>query len=203
MDRISRRSCPRQITGVLVALTALVAGPLASAPETGPRPLPAAHHISGVPFAARERNWCGPSALAAVLQFHGEKATAAQIAKDIYLPNYHGSLNLDLLLWARKRGMQVWAATGEADRIKGAVVRDRPVICMVRRRGRLADRNHFVIVRGYDEEKQVWLLDEGNGREEPARMADFGKDWRECGRWMMVVEGKKTPARPEGKREGG
>jgi len=83
------------------------------------------------------------------------------------------------------------------------VVRDRPVICMVRRRGRLADRNHFVIVRGYDEEKQVWLLDEGNGREEPARMADFGKDWRECGRWMMVVEGKKTPARPEGKREGG
>jgi ABC-type bacteriocin/lantibiotic exporter with double-glycine peptidase domain len=158
--------------------------------------IPPSHVIRGVPFAAYRSDLCGPAALAAVLQFYGEKATAEEIAKEIYLPNYHGTLNLDLLLYARARGFDAWAGEGDAERIREAVAQNRPVICMVRESGRLADRNHFVIIRGYDSARRIWLSDDGDARETPRKMDDFERRWRECSHWMLVVNGKKTPAPP-------
>jgi ABC-type bacteriocin/lantibiotic exporter with double-glycine peptidase domain len=155
---------------------------------------PSSHVIQGVPFAAYRSDLCGPAALAAVLQFYGENVTAAEIAKDIYLPNYHGTLNLDLLLYARARGFDVWAGEGSAERMKQALAQDRPVICMVRESGRIADRNHFVVIRGYDSVRRIWLSDDGDGRETPRKMDGFERRWRECSHWMLVVNRKKTPS---------
>lgn len=184
-------------------------------PPPGPKAIPSAHHIQGVPFAERREDWCGPAAMAAVLQFHGEKTTAAQIAKEIYLPGYRGTLNLDLLLWARKQGLEGLgeqrrgvrrrrrrriagagcklrrSRSGGGPDPAGGRARDRPVICMVRRHGGIADRNHFVIVRGYDNSRRIWFLDEGQGKEQTEGMEGFARDWQECGEWMLVVEGRK------------
>jgi len=181
---------------------------LASAPRDGitqraSRPLPAVHRIAGLPFAEQRKDWCGPAVLAAVLSYHGEKVAAADIARDIYLPGYRGALNLDLFLWAKKRGLAAWAGAGSEERIRQEVGRDRPVICMVRRRGRLADRNHFVILRGYDRPRQLWLVDNGTGKEEQVRFADFDHNWRECGRWMLVVQGGSPSPQPEAQRAPG
>jgi len=121
---------------------------------------------------------------------------ARQIADDIHLPHYRGALTLDLLLWARRRGCRAWAKTASADLLKSAIARDRPVICLLRKRGRLADRNHFVIVLGYQDDPPVWLLDTGERRERRIAAPDFERNWRDCGSWMLVVEGR-APSRPE------
>ena len=159
-------------------------------------PPPPLHHIADVPLVERNTNWCGPAALAAVLRYHGEEVAAADIADDIYLPHYRGSLNLDLLIFARKRGFEVWANPGSADAMRRAIARDRPVICMVRRGNVVARRNHYVVVSGYDSDRRVWFLDSGNGREETFTEADFERESAACGHWMLVVEGKAptTPA---------
>lgn len=164
-----------------------------SPPQSARPTIPAAYHIHGVPFAEPHRDWCGPAALAAVLQYHGEDVNAQQIADDIHLPHYRGSLTLDLLLWARKRGCRAWARTASADLLKRAIARDRPAICLLRKRGRLADRNHFVVVRGYEDDPPVWLLDAGERREQRVANPDFERDWQHCGGWMLVVEGKTPP----------
>ena len=174
----------------LVLTLSTIASPGLPLDPTKPPP-PPAHSIAEVPLVERNTNWCGPAALAAVLRYHGEEIAAADIADEIYLPHYRGSLNLDLLIFARKRGFDVWANEGSADAIRRAIARDRPVICMVRRGNVVARRNHYVVVRGYDSERKVWLLDSGNGREEIFTEADFEREWAECGHWMLVVEGKK------------
>lgn len=158
---------------------------------------PAAHHIVGVPLVAPNRDWCGPAALAAVLQYRGERIEAADIAREIYLPGYRGALNLDLLLFARSRGYEAWAGAGTPQALRRSIARDEPAICMVRSRGPLADRNHFVVVRGYDEDLGFWFVDAGNGREEVVAEADLGPRWEECGRWMLVVQGPASPPAPE------
>ena len=181
------------VLSLLMALTATVhPGPLGSANP----PPPPIHRIADVPLVERNTNWCGPAALAAVLRYHGEEVAAADIADDIYLPHYRGSLNLDLLIYARKRGFEVWANEGSAGAVRRAIARDRPAICMVRRGNVVARRNHYVVVRGYDSDRKVWFLDSGNGREETFTEADFEREWAECGHWMLVVEGKEatTPA---------
>lgn len=185
------------VLSLLLALSAAAPpGPAAEPLDPAQPPLPPIYHIAAVPLVERNTNWCGPAALAAVLRYHGEEIAAADIADDIYLPHYRGSLNLDLLIFARKRGFEVWANEGSADAIRRAVARDRPVICMVRRGNVLARRNHYVVVTGYDTERRLWFLDSGNGREETFTEADFEQEWVECGHWMLVVEGKEptTPA---------
>ena len=177
-----------------LALSLLLA--LSAAARPGPTgsaqpPPPPTYHIAGVPLVERNTNWCGPAALAAVLRYHGEDIAAADIADHIYLPHYRGSLNLDLLVFARKRGFEVWAGEGSPDTMRRAIARDHPVICMVRRGNALARRNHYVVVRGYDVDRQLWFLDSGNGREGIYAEADFDRQWSDCGRWMLVVEGKK------------
>lgn len=186
------------LLSLLIALSAAAhPGPLGPAQL----PPPPVWHIADVPLVERNTNWCGPAALAAVLRYHGEEIAAAQIADDIYLPHYRGSLNLDLLIYARKRGFEVWANEGSADAMKRAIARGRPLICMVRRGNVVARRNHYVVVRGYDSERGVWFLDSGNGREETFTEVDFEREWAECGHWMLVVEGKEpttaTPGPPD------
>ncbi len=183
------------VLSLLMALSAAAppgsAGPLAHANP----PPPPVHHIADVPQVERNTNWCGPAALAAVLRNHGEEIAAGEIADDIYLPHYRGSLNLDLLIYARKRGFEVWANEGSVDAIRMAIARDRPVICMVRRGNVVARRNHYVVVTGYDCDRRLWFLDSGNGREEIYTEADFDREWSNCNHWMLVVEGK-TPTMP-------
>lgn len=154
-------------------------------------PLPVAHRLDRVPLVERNTNWCGPAALAAVLQYHGEQTNAQEIAEAIYLPGFRGSLNLDLLVFARNRGYEAWAGEGSVEKLRKELARERPVICMVRRGNPLASRNHIVVVRGYDAKQAVWFLDGGEGAEEVTKATDFDAEWARCGRWMLVVEGKK------------
>ncbi len=65
-----------------------------------------AHFLSEVPFFAQEDHYCGPAALASVLNFYGRELSQEEIAKSIYLPQVKGALNLDLLLYARKQGFE-------------------------------------------------------------------------------------------------
>lgn len=173
---------------LLAPLAALLAAALAAG--AGPAPPPAAHRVAGVPLAEPSRDHCGPAALAAVLQYHGESVRAADIARDIHLSAYRGAINLDLLFWARQRGFAARAQAGSEEQLRAALARDLPVICMVRARGALADRNHFVVLRGYDETAALWYVDAGRGREEAVPAGRFGRDWAECGRWMLIVEGR-------------
>jgi predicted double-glycine peptidase len=161
-------------------------------------PLPVSHHIRGVPLVERNANWCGPAALAAVLRYYGEGTQAKEIAEAIYLPDFRGSLNLDLLVFARRRGYTASAEEGTARRLREAIARDRPVICMVTRRNPVLGRNHMVVVRGYDRSRAVVFLDGGEGAEQTVRTADFEAAWAESGRWMLVVEGKAAAAAAAG-----
>ena len=160
----------------------------------GPPELPVAHRLSEVPLVERSADRCGPAALSAVLRYHGDQVGMGEIAEAIYLPDYRGSLNLDLLLFSRRRGFEAWAGTGSADQLRRALAGNRPVICMVRRSNPLASRNHFVVVRGYDWGREVWFVDSGEGKEDVLRAADFEAEWGRCDHWMLVVEGKKPAA---------
>ncbi len=172
-------------------LSALVVSLLAVA-ALATEGIPKAYTIPDVPLIAQTPNWCGPAALAAVLQYHGEEITSDQIAQEVYLPDYRGALNLDLLLCARRHGFEAWAGEGSAHHITGAISRNRPVICMVRRGNPLAQRNHFLVVTGYDLQKDIWVVDSGAGNRETLAETQFDSEWRECGRWMLVVEGRQS-----------
>ena len=181
---------------MLYGLAALIAAPgllvRGSWAETAPK-RPASFEIKAVPFVKQRRDWCGPAALASVLQFHGDKITQEQIAAEIYLPK-RGTLDLDLLLFARQRGFQAVAATGSPEQLKDAVAGSLPVICQVEKRDSLGARTHFVVVYGYDDAKQTFRLHDGTKGAVLVRQAAFQEAWRRGGQWMLVVRPKPKAA---------
>ncbi len=184
----------QQLLWVVAAAAAGVVPKVAVPPEPA---LPPAYHIAGVPLSENHPNWCGPDALAAVLRYFGDTVTVKEIAEDIYRPRYRGSINLDLLVYARRRGYTGEAGAGTALALEQALARDHPVICLIREHGLMASSNHYVILRGYDVKAQVWYVDGGDGREYRASMRAFEEHWKACDRWMLTVRGRKET---EGRR---
>jgi len=178
----------RRLQRALVLLVCGVA--LGRAPAAADAPKrPSRFEIQGVPFVKQRGDWCGPAALASVLQYHGEKITQEQIASEIYLPR-RGTLNLDLLLFARRRGFPAAAQSGTADLLKETVAAGIPLICQVEREGRHARRTHFVVVYGYDDAQKTYRLHQGTEGSVAVSQEAFEKAWKPDDHWMLIVRPK-------------
>ena len=57
---------------------------------------PPAVELSQVPFFPQKRYQCGPAALATVLNWSGVAATPEQLVDEVYLPQRHGSLQVEM-----------------------------------------------------------------------------------------------------------
>jgi len=156
---------------------------------------PVAHTIERVPFVKQEPKWCGPAALEIVLRFHGVDITQRAIAGEIALPSGE-VLNLDLKLYARRKGLLAESQRGDLDTLKTWVARDVPVICQLRRGGLGQRRNHFVVVFGYDDRRSCLIAHTGERASQAIATADFARAWRDANYWMLVIR-RETPA-PKG-----
>lgn len=147
---------------------------------------PTAHTIEHVPFVKQAPQWCGPAALESVLRFHGLPATQREIADEIALPGGQ-VLNLDLKLYARRKGFRAESSRGDLDRLKQWISRDIPVICQWRVGGIGARRNHFVVVLGYDDGKRCFTAHTGTRAAERISYPNFARWWRDARNWMLVI----------------
>ena len=160
--------------------------------------LPVAHTIERVPFVRQQPNWCGAAALESVLRYHGADVSQRAIAQEIALPNGE-ILNLDLKLYARRKGFRADSQRGDLDLLKSWIARDVPVICQVRLGGIGGRTNHFVVVFGYDDRKRSFTAHTGTRAAEEIPFLDFANAWRDARNWMLVIrspETKDDPAQP-------
>jgi ABC-type bacteriocin/lantibiotic exporter with double-glycine peptidase domain len=178
----------RLLWPVMTALLGVAALARVFAADDTPK-RPARFEIEGVPFVKQRSNWCGPAALASVLQYHGEKITQEEIAAAIYLPG-RGTLNVDLLLFARRRGYLAAMHKGSSELLKETVAAGLPVICQVEKRDLLGKRTHFVVVYGYDDEKETYRLHQGTKGAVSVKQPAFEKPWARSSRWMLIVQPK-------------
>jgi ABC-type bacteriocin/lantibiotic exporter with double-glycine peptidase domain len=149
-------------------------------------PLPVSHTIERVPFVEQQPGGCGPAALESILRHYGVNTTQRAIADEIALPNGE-VLNLDLKLYARRKGLRAESARGDLDQLKTWIARDVPVICQVRAGGLGSRRNHFIVVFGYDERKLSFIAHTGERAAQEIPFLDFARSWRDADNWMLVI----------------
>lgn len=165
---------------------------LAWSAEKPPRPAQAT--IAGVPFVKQRGDWCGPAALACVLGFYGHAdQTQPVIAKAIYLHHARGTLNLDLMLYARQLGHPAEGGRGDLDALRQAVSEGCPVIATVK-----LPRNelHYVVVYGYDDSTKILRMHTGFHAARAIKYARFEADWKAASNWMLLIKPKPPPAPP-------
>jgi hypothetical protein len=68
--------------------------------------------IENVPFYPLEDYQCGPASLAAVLSFQGMAVSPDDIAADIFSSKAKGTLGIDMVLYARGKGLSAEQYSG-------------------------------------------------------------------------------------------
>jgi tetratricopeptide (TPR) repeat protein len=181
--------------GVAAGLTAavLVAG-CAPSSETIRRELErgaSGQYIRGVPFVRQRRNWCGPAALASVLQYQRVPLSQEEVAGGVYLEKLRGSLTLDLQLFVQEQGLWCKAGQGGIEEVRAWLDRGVPVIALLRENWLVVTSYHYVVLVGYHVERGYFLAHTGSRAERPLAFERFDRQHAAAGRWFLAC------ARPE------
>ena len=147
--------------------------------------------VNKVPFYPQVSFQCGPASLAGVLNFFGEGVTPDEIAEAIFRRDIRGTVTLDMVLYARRRGFFAEWYNGSVDDIRRSVDGSVPLIVMVDLGFAGVPKNHFMVVVGYTPEGVI--ANSGKTREKLISWKAFLARWNRTKRWALRIERETAP----------
>lgn len=155
-------------------------------PESG-----TVHMIENVPFFPQETYQCGTASLAGVLSYWGVKVSPEIIATEIYSKSAKGTLGLDMVLYARKKGLDVVQSRGNIKYLKENIDLGYPIIVMVDYGFWVYQQNHFMVIVGYH--KNGVIANSGRNQLKFIREKDFLRAWERIGFWTLLIKPRQIP----------
>ncbi|MBI4687785.1 MAG: peptidase C39 family protein [Nitrospirae bacterium] len=144
--------------------------------------------IENVPFHPQEDYQCGPASLAGVMNYWGMNITPENIAKDIYSGSARGTLNIDMVLYVNKNGLEGLQYQGRWDDLKAKIDRGYPLIALVDYGFYVYQANHFMVLIGYNDKGVI----ANSGKKERLfiEKEKFLKIWGKTNFWTLWVKPK-------------
>ncbi|HEY0720774.1 MAG TPA: PA2778 family cysteine peptidase [Gammaproteobacteria bacterium] len=153
-----------------------------------PPPVAAQVELTSVPFFPQERFQCGPAALATVLVAQGGDVTPEQLEPEVYLPERHGSLQVEIVAAARRRGYPVYPLESpELRNLIAEVAAGHPVLVMQNLGFDWLPQWHYAVVVGYDLTRERVILRSATTRRWQSPFAVFERTWARAGYWGVVI----------------
>ena len=145
-------------------------------------------NIENVPFYPQEVYQCGPASMAGVLNYWGVNVSPEEIAAEIYSPSAKGTLTLDMILYAERKGLKANGYKGNLLNIKEKIDSGYPIIVLVDLGFWIYQQNHFMVVTGYDESGVI--VNSGKEGQKFIASKDFLKSWRRTNFWTLLITPK-------------
>jgi ABC-type bacteriocin/lantibiotic exporter with double-glycine peptidase domain len=144
--------------------------------------------IENVPFFPQDDYQCGPSSLAGVLNYWGINVSTDEIAREIFSESARGTLNIDMLLYAQRKGLNAIQYDGDVEDLKRNIDSNYPVIVLVDFGISFHRINHFMVVVGYNENGLI--INSGKKKEKFIYKKDFVKAWGKTNYWTLLIKPK-------------
>jgi predicted double-glycine peptidase len=183
------RLVPAFVLFSLIIFQGCAAGPDSVTSEVSPSI--GSGKVNKVPFYPQVSFQCGPASLAGVLNFLGEGVTPDEIAEAIFRRDIRGTVTLDMVLYARKRGFLAEWYNGSVNDIRRSVDERVPLIVMVDLGFASVRKNHFMVVVGYTPEGVI--ANSGKTREKLILWKNFLARWNRTKRWALRIEQETAP----------
>jgi Peptidase_C39 like family/Tetratricopeptide repeat len=151
-----------------------------------PTALPPRAEVSGVPFFAQDRYYCGPAALAMVLSWSGPPVTQEEIAVQVYTPGREGTLQSDMVAGARRHGRLAVPVTGLSD-LTAELAAGHPVVVFQNLGFGWYPVWHYAVAIGYDLSTGDLILHSGLDARRALPLATFERTWARTDHWGLVV----------------
>lgn len=153
-----------------------------------------------VPFVKQSKDGCGSAAIAMVMQYwnaRGAKTEAGRsdaqaIQKLLYSPAARGIRASDMERYLKESGFRVFPLDGKWSDLQEQLRKGRPIIVSLQPNG-ASDAIHYVVVTGMDWEKEaIFVHDPARGKLLRIERAEFEKEWRANGNWMLLAVPEKA-----------
>ncbi len=184
-----------------VGVFALLLSACASTPQTqvllagSAHTLPRHAELENIPFIAQEDYQCGPAALAMTLSATGIDVKPQELTPQVYVPSRHGSLQVEMLVTARRHGAIAYQLAPRLEYALTEVANGNPVIVLQNLALNWYPVWHYAVVVGYDLDRAEILLRSGRDRQLALPMTTFEHTWRRSDFWAMVaLPPNRTPA---------
>ncbi len=155
--------------------------------EAAPVDLPRRAELREVPFFPQTPYHCGPAALATVLTQAGLPSGPDQLAGDVFLPAREGSLQVEMLAAARRRGAVATRLPPRLDALLREVAAGHPTVVLLNLGLAWLPRWHYAVLVGYDLDADQLVLRSGVTERELMPLATFEYTWARADRWAFVV----------------
>ncbi len=142
--------------------------------------------IQDVPFYPQEDFQCGPASLAGVLNYWGVNVEPSEIADKIYSSSARGTLTIDMLLYAKGKGLYSLHYSGSWEDLKEKIKNGYPLVVLVDYGFFVYQANHFMVVVGFSDEGVV--VNSGKKRHEFIEKERFLDIWEKTGYWTLLIK---------------
>ncbi|MEQ8602790.1 MAG: PA2778 family cysteine peptidase [Marivibrio sp.] len=163
-----------------------------TAAETRPDDLPVRAELAATPFFAQTAFYCGPAALAAVLNETGLETTPEALGARVFTPGRKGSLQADVVTAARRAGRLVLPVASMTEGLEAVAAGD-PVLILQNLGLEAAPQWHYAILIGYDLDAETAILRSGTTRRLVEDLATLEHTWRRSGFWGRVAAAPDGP----------
>jgi hypothetical protein len=141
--------------------------------------------IGNIRFFPQEDHQCGPASLAGVLDYWGLHISPEEIAGEIFSKSAGGTLNLDMGLYAQRKGCYSLAYSGGMADLREKIDAGYPLVVMVDNGISVWQVIHFMVVTGYNEDSVI--VNSGKREHEVVDNDRFIKSWSKTNYWSLLV----------------
>ena len=145
--------------------------------------------IDNVTYYLQEDYQCGPASLASVLNFWGVGVTPEKVAKEIFSKSARGTLTMDMLIYATRKGLYARQYTGSWHDLKTRIGDGYPLIILVDYGFLIYRDNHFMVVVGYNDEGVIVNCSIRGQTFIPK--SRFLRSWERTNFWTLLIKGNE------------
>lgn len=143
--------------------------------------------INDVPFYPQKKYQCGPAALAMMLNYAGTRVTAEQLVPQVYIPERHGSLQIDMTATTRRYGHVPYQIRPELSDLFREINAGHPVLVLQNLGLSWMPTWHYAVVIGYDLNSSQMILHSGEQAEHRVSIKTFSRTWQRAQNWGLVI----------------
>ena len=149
--------------------------------------LPRHAELTKVSYFAQDEFQCGPASLAMVLNSAGVSVTPEELKPEIYSPDLHGSLQVEMLAAARRHGAIAYQLAPLLNDVLREIAAGTPVIVLQNLALSWYPVWHYAVVIGFDLDRSNIILRSGAENRQMISLKAFEYTWARSNYWAMVA----------------
>jgi len=137
-----------------------------------------------VPFFRQEKNGCGAASVAMVMHYWGKRQPPDEVYRKLYDAELHGIPLAAMKQYLEEAGMRAFTLQGEWADVQEHLGKGRPIIVGLKKHRQKP--MHFAVIVGAESDR-LWLNDPTRTKAMGVTRADFLKQWKQAGQWMLLA----------------